>query len=126
MGIGEKLSIQKLRLEISAVEAQKTSDFASLGRYYFSIIRNGEIPVQVQPFVSALNAKDAQIAEKNEKIEELERIIEAQQSVAEGYGSYSDGTKGQTAEFCTQCGKRLEDGMSFCPGCGARVKKGSN
>lgn len=119
MGLGEKLNIQKLKLEISAVEAQKTSDFASLGRYYFSIIRNGEIPPQVQPFVASLNSKDAQIAEKNAKIAELERIIEAQQSVAEGYSEHSQG-KNQNAKFCSKCGRRLEEGMSFCPDCGAK------
>lgn len=130
MGLGEKLNIQKLKMDISGIESQKSVDFVALGRYYYASLAGGNAPEAAQPMVSALRAKDAQIAEKNAQIAELERVIAAQEAAKNAAAAYSKpqpqpaaGTTIPNAAFCMRCGSRLGDNMAFCPGCGARIQK---
>ena len=133
MGLGEKLNIQKLKLDISGIETQKTADFVALGKYYFSRLSSEEIPEQLKEVVEAVRSKDAQIAEKQAQIAELERIIEEQQAAKNAAAQASQSARQQTqnsetvpkAAFCMRCGSRLNEEMSFCPGCGAKITNGS-
>ena len=96
---GEVVNVQKLKFEASSVESKRDKDFKKLGQLVFAQLRDSEA------LTAEMRGVIADINEKNQKINELEREI----------------AKVQNRRLCPECNTVIGENALFCQNCGKKV-----
>lgn len=113
--------VNKLNAEVSELEKQITQTLVGVGRQALELVERGVIPMpselegmasQVQQMESQLAAKRAELeAAKASKYEDMVGAAPEAAAAAPEEG----------AQFCPNCGEKVQQGAKFCPSCGQKI-----
>ncbi len=96
----EVVSVEKLKYAASSLKSKREKDYIALGKFYFDAQEGAdEIPDEVKEIFEDIVDKTAKIAELNKQINEIKNKIICPACETEN---------AQDAQFCKNCGKKLE------------------
>ncbi|MDO8636353.1 MAG: zinc-ribbon domain-containing protein, partial [Dehalococcoidia bacterium] len=80
-----------------------------------------ELKPEIAKSLMSQEELSAFIGQINREAEEERKKLLAAEGLSLVPGEYKKVDKENSTNYCTQCGQRLSQGMSYCPECGAKA-----